>query len=381
MNAYSSVDKPTRRKLDEMLKTWQMPVPNSLDTRPVFPQEITGKMVNALQQSTARATQFEQQQRNEQEMLRRRRMAATTAATSTGWRETPTPPQAFGQYPAPLPQGYSNGQTFSPYPSANQFQPPIPQQQYIPNNTVPQYPPQTSNAVLDILHYDIENLIKGVKEDLILNLNNKDIQIKLKALLDLQQVLRSQQLAPAALQDVRDQVRALQMIQPPRPLPTQTALPLPIPASLPPTPIVPQVASYNAATPMQYVPPIPQIAPPVSSTNLADLLVSMRKNTPALPPQISTPQMSSSVLAIAPVVVPPLPAAENPLFAQLRAAGLLSALTPALPNNVPVVKPPPTQIGPINLADLLKSVAPKPSAPASVPGLERIELTSVSLKM
>ena len=234
-----------------------------------------------------------------------------------------------------------------------------------------------------MLHYDIENLIKGVKEDLILNLNNKDIHIKLKALLDLQQVLRSQQLAPAALQDVRDQVRALQMIQPPRPLPTQTTLSLPIPASLPPTPIAPQIASYNAATPLQYVPPIPQIAPPVSSTNLADLLVSMQKNTSALPPQISTPQMSTPVLAIASAAAPPphAIATENPLFAQLRAAGLLSSITPALPNNVPVVKPPPAQTGPINLADLLKSVAPKPPAPASVPSIERIELTSVSLKM
>ncbi|KKK17934.1 mRNA cleavage factor complex component Pcf11, partial [Aspergillus ochraceoroseus] len=35
MNAYTLVDSQTRRKLDEMLKTWKEPVPGSLDTRPV----------------------------------------------------------------------------------------------------------------------------------------------------------------------------------------------------------------------------------------------------------------------------------------------------------------------------------------------------------
>lgn len=374
MNAYSSVDRPTRRKLDEMLKTWRNPVPGSLDPRPVFPPEVTGRIINALHQSTTRAAQIEQQQqRHEQEMLRRR--VAGNSSVMTQWRETPTPPQIAARYLPP--QVYSNGQTNSPYPPPNPFADTAqPQYQYHSGPLTSQYPQQSSMATLDSLHYDIEALIRISKEDLILNLNNKEIQTKLKALLDLQQVLRSQQLPPSALQAVRDQVRALQMIQPSRPpVHTQTVTPLPIQASLPMAPTLPQSTPYTATAPSQYLPPPPVLAPVISSTNLADLLSSMQRNTPVPASMISTPKISAPALAIAqsyPV------AAENPLLAQLRAAGLLSSTSPA-------IRPPP-QVPPsglINLAELLKSVAPKPSlvSPSAGTQLERVALTSASVKM
>jgi len=48
MEAYALVDQPVRRKMDEMLKTWKEPVPGSMDTRPVFPPEVTRPIENAL---------------------------------------------------------------------------------------------------------------------------------------------------------------------------------------------------------------------------------------------------------------------------------------------------------------------------------------------
>ena len=355
-----------------MLKTWRNPVPGSLDPRPVFPPEVTGRIINALHQSTTRAAQIEQQQqRHEQEMLRRR--VAGNNPAMTQWRETPTPPQATARYQAPQ-QGYPNGQTNSPYPPHNHFAPPAqPQyQQYNSGSLTSQYPQQSHMATLDSLLYDIETLVRSSKEDLILNLNNKEIQTKLKALLDLQQVLRSQQLPPPALQAVRDQVRALQMIQPSRPsVHTQTVTPLPIQASTPMVPTLSQSMPYTAtaATPLQYVPLPP--APVVASTNLADILSSMQRNTPG--PMISTPQMSTPALAIA---QPSSVVGENPLLAQLRAAGLLSSTTAA-------IQPPHSQSAPVNLAELLKSVATKPSLNSASTGsqLDRVELTSASVKM
>lgn len=96
MNAYTLVDQQTRRKLDEMLKTWKEPVPGSLDPRPVFPVDITRSIENAL--IKARTAALQQQQRNQpQDVLARGRNSAT-----------PTPPQgAQHRYPAAGSAGHS----------------------------------------------------------------------------------------------------------------------------------------------------------------------------------------------------------------------------------------------------------------------------------
>lgn len=89
MNAYTLVDQQTRRKLDEMLKTWKEPVPGSLDPRPVFPVDITRGIENAL--IKARTAALQQQQRNQpQDVLARGR----NSATPPSWTHTPTPPQS-----------------------------------------------------------------------------------------------------------------------------------------------------------------------------------------------------------------------------------------------------------------------------------------------
>ena len=104
MDAYSTVDRNTRKKLDEMLKTWRNPVPGSLDTRPVFPIEITRKIENALIQARTRMLQAEQQQQRAQQELFQKRAPSATPATQ--WRNTPTPPQNLSRYPPPTQQGY-----------------------------------------------------------------------------------------------------------------------------------------------------------------------------------------------------------------------------------------------------------------------------------
>ena len=107
MDAYASVDHNTRRKMEEMLKTWMEPVPGSLDVRPVFQPETTKPIVNALIQ--ARSSAFQQsseQARNEQQLLRGR----IPLPANNAYRNTPTPPGGrpgppmagpYGQQPPP----------------------------------------------------------------------------------------------------------------------------------------------------------------------------------------------------------------------------------------------------------------------------------------
>lgn len=109
MNAYTLVDNQIRKKLDEMLKTWKEPVPGSLDTRPVFPVEVTRTIENALIKARTAAVQLQQQQaKSQQEILARTRPTATPPVP---WRNTPTPPQSSSRRPA-LPPGQINGQHY-----------------------------------------------------------------------------------------------------------------------------------------------------------------------------------------------------------------------------------------------------------------------------
>jgi pre-mRNA cleavage complex 2 protein Pcf11 len=84
MNAYTLVDSQTRRKLDEMLKTWKEPVPGSLDTRPVFAPDITRNIENAL--IKARTAALQSQQARQPEILRGR-----GSVTPTNWTTHPQP--------------------------------------------------------------------------------------------------------------------------------------------------------------------------------------------------------------------------------------------------------------------------------------------------
>lgn len=102
MNAYTKVDKDTRRKMDEMLRTWKEPVPGSISTKPVFPPEVVRPIEHALvaARNAAYAANHSSFQ-GQQHLLRGGRPPA---------RETPTPPTgrlgsqaglAPGQRPSP----------------------------------------------------------------------------------------------------------------------------------------------------------------------------------------------------------------------------------------------------------------------------------------
>ena len=116
MHAYASVNEGTRRKLDEMLQTWKQPVTGSLDSRPVFPLDVTIPIDNGLLKArTAFVQQHQQQQFKSQQELARSRGIPTPI---NGYRNTPTPPQANGQFRPPQAQGFP--------------QPTFPQQGYPP---------------------------------------------------------------------------------------------------------------------------------------------------------------------------------------------------------------------------------------------------------
>lgn len=117
MNAYTLVDSQTRKKLDEMLKTWKEPVPGSLDTRPVFPAEITRSIENALIKARTAALQH-QQARNQQEILGRNRGVATPPIS---WRNTPTPPQSAQRYPPSTNQNFPQQYTANGQPLVSDF--------------------------------------------------------------------------------------------------------------------------------------------------------------------------------------------------------------------------------------------------------------------
>lgn len=115
MGAYTKVDNPTRRKMDEMLKTWKEPVPGSISTKPVFPPEFVRPIENAL--IGARNAAFAAQQssfQGQQQLLRR---GPPPAAVPN--RDTPTPPNMRSPYTGPnghIPPPMDPGTAQPPYP-------------------------------------------------------------------------------------------------------------------------------------------------------------------------------------------------------------------------------------------------------------------------
>ena len=86
MSAYRLVDKPTRRSMEGMLKTWKEPIPGSLDTKPVFDRELWRPIENALIQHKTLDLQGSRQVQTQPQ---------------AGYRSTPTPPQHNPQFVPP----------------------------------------------------------------------------------------------------------------------------------------------------------------------------------------------------------------------------------------------------------------------------------------
>ena len=394
MGAYSLVDHQVRKKLDEMLKTWKNPVPGSIDMRPVFPVEITRTIDTAL--IKARTAAVERQQQSQRVDMLRQRAVATTPATA--WRNTSTPPQNSVHYPPPSTQGYvqnlvPNGQypvhsmfNSSPY-LLTRFQSPSPYppySQHTPLQSTPQYqqPSQLQSSYQPVpnvfsLLQDIEILVITTKDQFARNPYDQPLQTRLKALLDLQTVLKTQQVPPQMLQAARDQITIIQNA--------------PIPSQQPTPQVAPVVATHPLVQPQyQAMPTAPPPAPtPVlpSATSLSDLLASVAKSkqtpvTVAPNPTVPIPQQLPNDIQAPSIATSTVAVAENPLIASLRAAGILppAGSTPVNGSPVPpqtqssyISRPPQINTPPLQLANLIR------------PPLQEIRndvgLTSASLKL
>ncbi|KAK8862445.1 mRNA cleavage factor complex component pcf11 [Apiospora arundinis] len=356
MDAYASVDMATRRKMDEMLKTWKEPIPGSIDTRPVFPPDVTRPIENALIKARTSAMQAQQQHyRNEQQLLGRGRPMAQQPQPPVPYRETPTPPNVRPSSQASgYPGNHSNGAgPYGPPPAQAPGQYPQHQNMSMPTRSTPQpsasmpafqppYPggygmPQPGISV-DALNNDIQQLIAASKAEFARSPHDPSIQTRLKALLDLQSILQTQNLPQDQLVLIKNRIAELAVTI--RATPAQTPTPVPI-------------APAVAVAP----PSAPPAAPKVSIDSLlgSGALAALLARSSATP-QASTPQPPPATMAIRSpppqrVELPrqPTPAAPAPsdalsLMEMLRKAGMIpppstgpaSGSIPA-PNHTPTM--------------------------------------------
>ncbi|KAI1863948.1 hypothetical protein JX265_005049 [Neoarthrinium moseri] len=347
MEAYASVDMATRRKMDEMLKTWKEPIPGSIDTRPVFAPDVTRPIENALMQARASGNQ----------QLRRMMGPGRQMPQGVPYRDSPTPPaarppsQSNGGYiggPPPIP-GVNNapyGQHGQPPPAQYPYhQPPSSQSTPQPPANIPAFQPPYHGSYgmaaqptisTDALKEDIQGLITAFRAEFARNPQDPSIQSKLKALLDLQGILQAQNLPQDQLVLIKNQIAGLAVTI--RAPPAQTPTPVPI------------------SQPVAVAPP-PAAAPKVSIDSILGsgalaALLARGSGTP----QASTPQPPPATVAIRsppPQRAEPqqsaAPADPMALLGMLRKAGMLTAATPSsgstpvpsLTPTVPLPFPPP----------------------------------------
>lgn len=353
-----------------MLKTWKEPVPGSLDTRPVFPPEITRGIESAL--IKARTAALQQQQSRVQPDIRGR----SQVSTPPRWTNSPTMLQNRQQIPGNFQQ--QNGQAPGGYQAwvsdinfVDSFRQRLTKLKYQDNShpALSTPTPQRQDVDLAGLNRDIEGLITAARGDFANNPLDPSIQQRLKALLDLQGILQRQELTQEQLKLVRDQVSALGPKQPP---------------VLPTPPVVPSAVPPVSSTPSISTPPTQPISQPLQQLlnpgTLAELIkATAARQTP--PPQVpGVPQMPIVNSTPQPAATP---TPENPLIAALKARGLLSggsavpAATPATPapglsSAFPLIVPgqvrftPPVQM-------------PQPTAVAEGP--MDVQMNTMSIKM
>ncbi|KAH0564810.1 hypothetical protein GP486_001799 [Trichoglossum hirsutum] len=405
MSAYSLVDGSVRRKLEEMLKTWKEPVPGSMSSKPVFPTEVTRSIDNALIKARTAAVQMQQQQaRNDP--LGRGRGITPTQTPPIPFRSTPTPPVAGTRYPPP--------QTTQPYvsqPNGNSItgiyggSQPLNHQAYTNSSSVTNYQQPDgfaqSAGSIDSLHNDIANLIATTRTEFATNPYDEGIRQRLKALLDLQSILQSQQLPPDQLKLIKDQVAQL---TPASVIPAPVSTPIP-PQTQPPPQLTP--ASFISAPISTSIPPQAQpsqqqqqqqqqsslqtMFPPNA---LAALLASTATTQQPTPPpvQLALPVTQTPIpyTQSPPVPTQGIASSENSLLASLRAAGMLPApssnsVPPPPPPSLPAAPLPtnhPFQI-PFSLPHISTppNVHANPAQPSQGRVPNDVQMTSASLKI
>ncbi|CAG7921860.1 unnamed protein product [Penicillium olsonii] len=329
MNVYTLVDSNTRRKLDEMLNTWKQPAPGSLDTRPVFPPDITRNIESALIKARTAALQH-QQARPQPEINRGR-----ANGTPTGWSSTT--------------HGARNQQ--NPYPGHSTSTPP---------------PNQRQDIDLHHLNRDVDGLIAAAKIDFANSPFNPACQQRLKALVDLQAILQRQQLSQDQLQLVRNQVSQLAASRPPSAAPNPVAS-----AQVVPQMSTPPAQSAQLAQPVSQ--PLQQLLNPGTLAELIKATASRQQPTPPpamplpLPQMPQIPQQSST------------PQPENPLIAALRARGLLPS-GPAPPSLTPSASSTPVP-GTATLPYFMSNGAHPPQSLNQAANTSGVPMTTASMKI
>jgi pre-mRNA cleavage complex 2 protein Pcf11 len=245
---------------------------------------------------------------------------------------------------------------------------------------------------LNKLKADIHGLIAGFQSEFARNPYDLQIQTKLKALLDLQAVVQSQQLNSDAIGMIKKQVAQLQAVQsqpnpPPSAAPQQSQWQAPTPINLPfqPPPPVPQ---GFAPTPSAQ-PPVapPAFAPGILEQLLASTANGQKPSTPvvqaalrAMPPPPPTNQSPRTAAAL------PAGILGNPLLDALRAANILpgSASATPVPTSGPPVPPPTAPPPALSILQQLQGLAPKlsstPILPPGTPAKVRIPMNAAALK-
>ncbi|KAK0706842.1 hypothetical protein B0T26DRAFT_680467 [Lasiosphaeria miniovina] len=397
MGAYTKVDNMTRRKMEEMLRTWKEPVPGSISSRPVFPPEHVQPIENALVAAHNAALAAQQNNyQGTQQLLRSARPSAPN-------RDTPTPPMArapshhqagpHGHQPFPGPNGqpqYHNDLAMAqqPYPvlplSAN----------VIPTRAPPQAPPPAGpfyghqqpagrdvygapqpGISIDKLKDDIQHLIVAAKAEFAQDPLDTSKQTRLKALLDLQTLIQRQDMPQDQLMVVKDKVAELAVNMR---APSAAPLSMPMPYAYAATPPVVVSQQPTPVPPVAVARPPPPAAAPPSAVSfdglfgqgaLATLLGGLQK--PA------TPQTPRSVDPAAQPAVSSLSANPSALLAMLRQSGLLAAGAPAA-GAAPAPPQPASSAAVGNISSLLSQARPFAAAPApSGHGSEQLQAASL----
>ncbi|GAP83812.2 putative mRNA cleavage factor complex component pcf11 [Rosellinia necatrix] len=387
MDAYAMVDMATRRKLEEMLKTWKEPVPGSIDTRPVFPPEVVRPIENALiKVRTTTLQQDQERMRNQQQLYSRGR-----PGQGVPYRETPTPPgarpppQAHGYHGQQPPMQHPNGAPYSqptqPPPVGYQSQPPTVN---TTSRSTPQ-PPSSSafqpphmggyglaqrGISIDALNDDIQRLTAAFKAQLAQGPHDPVIQTKFKALMDLQTILQTQNLPQEQLVLVKNQIADLAVNMRAPPAQTSTPVSLPNPVAVAPPPVAAPKVSLDSL---------------FGSGALAAIMARASATTQAPTPQTPAPPVptrSPPPQRVEPQKTAPVPAPADPmaLMNMLRQAGMLPPATPAAGATSSLSATPSTSLPfPLPLPGMSKSAQPAP--PRTIETLTSdIALKAVSLK-
>ena len=230
-------------------------------------------------------------------------------------------------------------------------------------------------------------MITSARGEFTANIHDTGIQKRLKALLDLQDILKNQQLPPDQIQAIRDRVNQLSQAQSQWPT-TPAAAPLlasaPLSASLPPP-----SSSLYSTVPQQSVQSSVDLQSLMNPSTLADILASAAKAkqgtaTPSIQPPTSTPQYPplDSPAQAASQSAPASSSHAMSLIDNLRAAGILGPDT-STTSNAAVSSAPSSQLFP----PPQQNYAPTPPIPNSLarPPLAEVrndvQLSNASLKM